>query len=100
MSLAGDAVLHVQTLEMNHVPHRSLTGAAVGLTVAGVATLAIAEVASSADFAGAASRADPSGMAVPAVAGLGFPADVGASTLTNVAEGLFPANAGGGGGGG
>ena len=91
-------MLHVQTLKMNSVPPRSLTGAAVGLTVAGAATLAVAEVASSADFAGAASPADLAGMAIPAVAGIEFPADVGASPLTDVAEGAFPADAEGGGG--
>ena len=55
MSSADNAPIRDQTLEMNSPPW-SLTGMAVGPTVAGVATLAIADVASSADVARAASR--------------------------------------------
>ena len=50
MSSADSAPIHDQTLEMNSVPPRNLTGVAVGPTVAGVMPLAVAEVASSADL--------------------------------------------------
>ena len=58
-----------------------------------MATLAIAEVASSADFAGVASPANLAGMAFPAVAGIGITAIVGEVSLTNVARMALPATA-------
>ena len=72
-------------------PLLSATGMDRSPIIAGVATLAVAEVASSADFAGAASPADLAGMAFPAIAGMGIPVVVGEVPLTDVAGMALPA---------
>ena len=76
---------------MDAGPPLSATGGGGDLSpiIAGVAILAVAEVASSADFAG--SLANFAGMAFPAVAGMGIPVVVGAVPLTNVAGMALPA---------
>ena len=52
--------------------------------IAGAATLAVVEVASSADFAGVASLADFAGMAFPTVAGVVSPVDLAGMAFTTV----------------
>ena len=95
-TVTAEAAVNVNELEIDSGPPLSVTGGGdFGKVVVGVATLAVAEVASSAYFAGAASPADLAGMAFPAVAGIGIPAVVGAVPLTDVAGMVFLAAAGG-----
>ena len=89
--VAAEAAVDVNEWEVDAGPILTATGMDRSLIIAVVATLAIAEVASSADFAGAASPADFAGMAFPAVVGMGIPAVVGEVPLTDVAGMALPA---------
>ena len=81
----GDNVM-IDSVEVSPL---SMTRGGLASVMAGAASLAVAEVASSADFAGVASPADLAGMALPAVAGAVSPADLAGMAIPAVA-GLAP----------
>ena len=81
----------------------AMTRGGLSSVIAGVASLAVAEVASSADFDGTVSPADLAGMALPAVAGpaslanpagMEFPTIAGVASPANFAGIAIPAVAG------